>query len=83
MYASRRGGLPPSRLAVLPGTAELRRFWVWEGWGEFHQLEGEMSRGEILGLGVEGGNGTRGRGSKTPGVVHAHGPFWVGERGSH
>lgn len=33
VYASRRGGLPPSRLAALPGTAELRTFWIGEGWG--------------------------------------------------
>lgn len=31
VYASRRGGLLPSRLAVLPGPTELRGFWIVMG----------------------------------------------------
>lgn len=42
VYASRRGGLLPSRLAALPGPTELRGFWIVMG-GVLNQLEGEMS----------------------------------------
>lgn len=38
--ASRRGGLPPSRLAVPAEPAELCGFWMGGG---HHQLEGEGS----------------------------------------
>lgn len=65
VHASRRGGPPPSRLAVLPEPAELCGFWIGGG---HHQLEGEGSV-EILGAG--GGKRTRGRGQNV-GVVHAH-----------
>lgn len=59
VYASRRGGLLPSRLAVLSEPAELCGFWIGGG----HHQRGE-ARGTWRSLELGGGKRTRGRGQK-------------------
>lgn len=60
VYASRRGGLLPSRLAVLSEPAELCGFWI--GGGHHQRGEGE---GNVEILGAGGREKDQRKGSKT------------------
>lgn len=77
VYASRRGGLPPSRLALLPEPPGLCRFWIGGG---HHQLEGEGSV-EILGAG-RGREKDQRKGSKHWRCPHTRAFLgrWMGEK---
>lgn len=88
VYASRRGGLPPSRLADLPEPAQLCGSWIeGEAVGDtHHQLEGE---GIVKILGAVGGDregkgpeeGVKTLALSTHPHTRTHRPFWVGEWG--